>query len=96
MRAKSTLPDVRTAMEDVAARFFEKFGGSKTEVIEKQWREVMAWRAKRVAFAHPLLGDSLNQDSLAALEQTVASDGIYKPVQCAARTMIEAAKLLLH
>jgi hypothetical protein len=96
MRARHTPEAQRKAMEEVAVQFCKKFGDEEMEVVAKQWRVLMDWRAKRVAFAHPLLGNSLNKDSLLELEQAVGTDANYASLKAAAHAMIEAAKKLLQ
>ena len=96
MRARFTPEDQRQAMQQVATSFCNQFGQEVVEAVAQQWGILMEWRAKRVAFAHPLLGDGLNKGSLEELEAAVESDAAFAPVKAAAHVMMAAAKQLLQ
>jgi len=84
------------AMQKVATAFCEQFGHALVGDVIQQWGTLMEWRAKRVAFAHPLSGPGLNKDSLHQIEQAVDVDPVFTPVQHAAHVIVAAAKQLLQ
>lgn len=95
MRARCIPEDQRQVMQYVAMLFCDKFGHEVVEVVSQQWAVLMEWRAKHVAFAHPLIGNGLNKDSLEALEAAVEKDTLFAPVRAAAHVMLAAAHVLV-
>lgn len=94
LEAPSTKTHKRQAMQKVAAAFCDEFGHAVVEAVTRQWDTLMEWRAKRVAFAHPL--SCLNADSLRDIEMAVGSDPVFSPVQDAAHVLLAAAQQLLQ